>query len=442
MQALLESISLPTNSEPSKIVERLEFLMNEATNKPDLRISPLNSTELVVLDTSSSKDRTSWVTKGLELVSQSRVAVVLLAGGLGTRLGSSQPKGFYDINLLSHKSLFQLFSERIVSIQKNAEHVFHNRCSLPLFVMTNIHSNSEIEQFFVNNQYFGLKSSDVSFFPQPNAPLVSFEGTHHKSVDGVPLSAPNGNGGVYEALVEHGILARMEQTGVEYIHLVGIDNAMCVPADPVFVGLCANHKCDVGNKVVRKRAPEERVGVFCWKSYDGSTEKQYGITEYSEMTPAETSLRNADGSLLFSSANIVSHCLSMPFLRQCCERQAFTEYHISKKTTSFECEGVEVPGRCYKLERFIFDTFSRAQRPLNLEVSREDSFSPVKNREGSDSPQTAREMLYAMWKQWLETSGGIVDEGIIVEISPLVSTDGRELEKYKGQQFSENIILE
>jgi UDP-N-acetylglucosamine/UDP-N-acetylgalactosamine diphosphorylase len=81
-------------------------------------LAPLPSASFDSLLTAEKEKIQYWQTKGLELIAKNQVAVILLAGGQGTRLGSSAPKGCYDIQLPSHKSLFQLQGERILSLQQ------------------------------------------------------------------------------------------------------------------------------------------------------------------------------------------------------------------------------------------------------------------------------------------------------------------------------------
>lgn len=44
---------------------------------------------------------------GIEAVRAGKVGAVLLAGGMGTRLGSDAPKGMYDIGISRHVYIFR-----------------------------------------------------------------------------------------------------------------------------------------------------------------------------------------------------------------------------------------------------------------------------------------------------------------------------------------------
>lgn len=110
-----------------------------------------------------------WNSLGLEAIARGQVGVLLMAGGQGTRLGSSAPKGCYDIGLPSHKSLFQYQAERIARLQTvAAQHARKPAGSVvvPWYVMTSGPTRRETEAFFKEQDYFGLDPSNVIFFEQ------------------------------------------------------------------------------------------------------------------------------------------------------------------------------------------------------------------------------------------------------------------------------------
>lgn len=128
-----------------------------------------------VIGNANTNQREQWYEQGLELIANNQVAVILMAGGQGTRLGSSDPKGCYDIGLPSHKSLFQLQAERIYRLQSLANKNGQDAV-IPWYIMTSGPTDAPTRQFFKDNQYFGLKSENVIFFEQGVIPCFTMEG--------------------------------------------------------------------------------------------------------------------------------------------------------------------------------------------------------------------------------------------------------------------------
>jgi UDP-N-acetylglucosamine/UDP-N-acetylgalactosamine diphosphorylase len=85
-----------------------------------------------------------------------------------------------------------------------------------------------------------------------------------------------------------------------------------------------------------------------------------------------------------------------------------------------------------KFETFLFDALPFAERSVTIEAAREDEFSPIKNAEGPDSPETARADLNRLYARWIEAAGGSVardadGEPVDLEIDPRYALDAAEL---------------
>lgn len=167
-----------SNFNPGYINEITERALKPAqTESTETKLEPLpESATSSTLDTQQD-DLDKWYNSGLELIADNKVAVVLMAGGQGTRLGSSDPKGCYDIGLPSKKSLFQLQGERIAKAELLAKRK-HGKDSvtIPWYVMTSGPTRKPTEAFFEKNNYFGLKKENVVVFEQGVLPCISNEG--------------------------------------------------------------------------------------------------------------------------------------------------------------------------------------------------------------------------------------------------------------------------
>lgn len=393
-----------------------------------------------VIGDATSELREEWYKQGLELISKNQVAVILMAGGQGTRLGSSDPKGCYDIGLPSHKSLFQLQAERIVRLQSLANSG-NNDAVIPWYIMTSGPTDAPTRQFFKDNAYFGLKEENVIFFEQGVMPCFTLEGKFMLQEKGKLAIAPDGNGGIYSALHREGVIKSLKERGIRYSHCYCVDNSLARVADPVFIGYCASRNTDCGIKVVPKAMPEEPVGVVARR--DG----KYGVVEYSEISTELANQRLDNGKLAFGDANIANHFFSTEFLERVPSFADELEYHIASKkipyidiTTGELVKPTKPNG--VKLERFVFDVFGHSKAFSVLQVDREDEFSPLKNGPGAgvDCPETSRADILKQAERFIQAAGGKC-EGHEIEISPLLSYGGENLAAMHGETVKKSSIL-
>jgi UDP-N-acetylglucosamine/UDP-N-acetylgalactosamine diphosphorylase len=397
--------------------------------------------EVVKVSAAAAETRAAWFADGLSAIARGKAAVLVLAGGQGTRLGSDRPKGEYDIGLPSRRSLFQLLAERCRRLVVLAAGLAlpDARPSLPVYVMTSPMTDAETREYWLAHDFFGLPKGDVRFFSQGTLPCMDLEGKIMLESGGAVAEAPDGNGGIYRALHLTGTLADMQARGVEGVHVFAVDNAIVKAGDPAFLGFCMGRGADVGSKACPKTGPHEKVGVLCKRG------GAYAVVEYSELDKASAEAVDAAGELLYNAGNICIHYYSTDFLAHKCSPASLPKvYHVARKAIPFAnpatgrtLSKVEMAGKGVtgvKLESFIFDVFPASRAMAVLEIGRADEFSPVKNAPGSseDSPDTARDMVVALHAGWLKAAGVGVEGAGLVEVSPLVSYAGEGLQALAG----------
>ena len=375
---------------------------------------------------------------GLEAIGRGEVAALVLAGGQGTRLGFSGPKGMYDIGLPSGKSLFQLISERLLRLRTLAEEAKpkdddngKKEASLPFYIITSPLNHEETTKFLEEKVYFGLPRDDVKCFQQGMLPCLTNAGKIIMETACKVAMAPDGNGGIYPSLQNSGMLEDMAKRGIKHIHVFSIDNSLTRPADPVFLGYCISKDADCGNKVVWKSDAHEKVGVIAEKSGKPC------VVEYSEITKEMAEKTDDNRRLVFGAGNICNHYYTLDFLQSTVLPSLGDMYHVARKKIPYYDEEKKETvkpesNNGIKLESFIFDVFPLSERMAVLDVERADEFAPVKNAPGSssDSPDTARAYISEQAKRWVKASGGELegDTDAICEIAPLTSYAGEGLE--------------
>ncbi|KAF2664119.1 nucleotide-diphospho-sugar transferase [Microthyrium microscopicum] len=414
-------------------------------------IEPLPTSATSSILDSKQEDLDKWYESGLKYASDNQVGVVLMAGGQGTRLGSSAPKGCYDIGLPSKKSLFQLQAERIHKLELLAAKKYgKSEAVIPWYVMTSGPTRGPTEQFFKENNYFGLKAENVFVFEQGILPCISNDGKIIMESKSKVAVAPDGNGGLYQALITSGAVADMTKRGVKHIHAYCVDNCLVRVADPVFIGFAASKIVDIATKVVRKRNAKESVGMIL--SRNGKPD----VVEYSEISDEMAEAKDSSNSdlLKYRAGNIVNHYYSIGFLESIPEWAHKLPHHVAKKKIPYvdlQSGNSVKPDKPngIKLEQFVFDCFPflTMDKFAAQEVRREDEFSPLKNARGTgeDDPDTSKADILGQGRRWLEAAGAIVEDdggNPGFEVSPLFSYGGEGLEEFKGKSVKAPGVLE
>lgn len=371
-QELLTQIE-ETDFEVLKYCDKKEQLAEKGT------IEPLAAMQLDTIE----KNREMFEQIGLDAIKSGKVGAVLLAGGMGTRLGSDDPKGMYNIGLTKDVYIFQRLIENLMDVVKRAD------AWVPLFIMTSDKNNDATISFLNEHEFFGYNADYVTFFKQEMAPAADYNGKVYMEAKNKISTSPNGNGGWFASMNSCGVLKQIRESNIEWLNVFAVDNVLQRIADPCFVGATIAADCAVGSKVVKKNAPDEKVGVMCLE--DGRP----SIVEYYELTEELMNAKDENGEPAYNYGVILNYLFREKDLEELLAKEL--PLHIVEKKIPYIDENAnpvkpEEPNG-YKFENLVLDMIHKLDSCLPFEVVRNKEFAPIKNKTGVDSVESARELL-------------------------------------------------
>lgn len=384
IKAMMEKNTTEQNEKLTKRLEEIDFSVLEHIERKETVnergvFAPLDAVEVSEIEARGAE----FKELGLKVIREGKVGAVLLAGGQGTRLGLDRPKGTLNIGVTKELYLFEQLLRNLMDVTDEAG------VYVPLYIMTSNINNADTTAFFGEHDYFGYPKDYVKFFVQEMVPACDYEGRIYMESQTEVAMSPNGNGGWFSSMVNAGLLSDIKERGIEWINVFAVDNCLQRIADPMFVGATIAYGCESGAKVVRKAAPDERVGVLCTE--DGKP----SIAEYYEMTEEMATARKENGDLKYGFGVILNYLFSEKKLEQIADAR-MPIHVVEKKIPYMDVDGTfvkpEQPNG-YKFETLVLDMVHMMDDCIPYEVVREREFAPIKNLHGVDSLDSARELM-------------------------------------------------
>ena len=357
----------------------LQYMEHKNAAAEEKNISPIAAMELDEV----TRRREEFNKIGLEAVRQGKVAAVLLAGGMGTRLGSDDPKCMYDIGLTHPVYIMERLVSNLMDVVNEAGGIF-----VPFFIMTSDKNHDKTVSFMKKMNYFGYDPSMVFFFKQEMAPAADYNGKVYMETKSRISTSPNGNGGWFLSMKRAGLIDKVHELGIEWLNTFAVDNVLQRIADPVFVGATIASGSACGAKTVRKAAPDEKVGVMCLQNGRPS------IIEYYEMTPELMETKNENGDPAYNFGVIMNYLFREKDLERIVD-EVLPVHIVEKKIPCLDENGNPVSPaepNGYKFEQLVLDMVRELDSCLPVEVERTREFAPIKNKTGIDSVESAREL--------------------------------------------------
>ena len=169
---LLNKLEEPKKQELLEQINKIDFhqimeLYDNTKKEIEIKENIIESIPYYDKEKLTKEQKNEFDTIGEEIIKSGKYAVVTMAGGQGTRLGHTGPKGTFKLDVYGKgKYLFEILIENLKEANKKYDTV------IPWYIMTSKENNKETTDFLEKNNYFGYDRDHVTIFMQSELPLV------------------------------------------------------------------------------------------------------------------------------------------------------------------------------------------------------------------------------------------------------------------------------
>ncbi|XP_071707214.1 UDP-sugar pyrophosphorylase-like [Rutidosis leptorrhynchoides] len=225
-------------------------------------------------------------------------AFVLVAGGLGERLGYNGIKLALPMETTTGTCFLQHYIESILSLSEASCKQTEVECQrdVPLVIMTSDDTHDRTIQLLESNTYFGMKPSQVKLLKQEkvacladNDARLALEPNNKYRIQ----TKPHGHGDVHALLYSSGLLKEWKDGGLRWVLFFQDTNGLLFKAIPAALGVSASKEYQVNSLTVPRKAKEAIGGITKLTHTDGR--EMVINVEYNQLDPLLRATGHPDG---------------------------------------------------------------------------------------------------------------------------------------------------
>lgn len=208
-----------------------------------------------------------------------KTAVVLVAGGLGERLGYSGIKLDIPVEVTETAPYLAHYAACLKAMEARMK----QPKPVPFIIMTSDDTNAKTVAALEANNRFGLKKEQIHILKQELVPAIADNNGRLALLEKYKLILkPHGHGDIHMLLHTSGLAARLQKQGVEHFVFIQDTNGQVFNALPAAIGVSVEKGFDF-NSIAVNRIPGEAVGGLA-KLVKGKTELTLNV-EYNQLDP-------------------------------------------------------------------------------------------------------------------------------------------------------------